>query len=259
MSEYTTKKIQVELLNLLKIIHEICDKNGIKYTLHGGTLLGAIREKGFIPWDDDADIALLREDYEKLKDIIVRNSTDSFYFDGERDKAKKIWLKQKGKPTVWVDIFIYDYISEKKLSQKNKFFALKFMSAFAKSKTTMKQFRINNRAKGLSRVAYEIIYAISRPFPLKTRIRMTDCVCEKWFVGKKKFVHRANDQLWAMPMLLKVDKMRNYTNIKFEDTELMISKNYNEILTQLYGVDYMIPRKASSNQTEVHDLSRNDS
>ena len=43
MSEYTTKKIQVELLNLLKIIHEICDKNGIKYTLHGGTLLGAIR------------------------------------------------------------------------------------------------------------------------------------------------------------------------------------------------------------------------
>ena len=140
-----------------------------------------------------------------------------------------------------------------------KFAALKFMSAFAKSKTTMKQFRINSRAKGLSRVAYEIIYAISRPIPLKTRIRITDNVCEKWFVGKKKLVHRANDQLWAMPMLLKTSKMRSYTDIKFEDAELMISQNYDEILTQLYGKDYMIPKRASSNQTEVHELSRENS
>ena len=259
MAEYSTIELQKELLKLLQIVHDICVENEINYTLHGGTLLGAVREKGFIPWDDDADIALFREDYERLKAIIVSKSSEDFYFDCDRDKAKKIWLKQEGKPTVWVDIFIYDYISERKSIQKRKFMALKLLSAFAKSKTTMTQFRINQRAKGFERIVYEAIYWMSRPIPLKTRIRLTDMVCEKWFTGGKLFVHRANDQLWAMPMVLKVSDMKNYLIVPFENTELMISKNYDEILTQLYGRDYMVPKKASSNQTEVHNISRNNS
>lgn len=259
MAEHSIIELQKELLKLLSIVHDICVENGINYTLHGGTLLGAVREKGFIPWDDDADIALFREDYERLKAIIVSKSSKDLYFDCDRDKAKKIWLKQEGKPTVWIDIFIYDYISEKETVQKKKFLALKLLSAFAKSKTTMAQFRINQRAKGVERIIYEVIYGISRPIPLKTRIRLTDRVCEKWFTGEKLFVHRANDQLWAMPMVLKVSDMKNFIFVPFEDTELMISTNYDEILTQLYGRDYMVPRKAPSNQTMVHNLSRDNS
>ena len=50
------KELHSEMLELLKLIHQYCEENGIKYTLHAGTLLGAIREHGFIPWDDDIDI-----------------------------------------------------------------------------------------------------------------------------------------------------------------------------------------------------------
>ena len=62
--------IHEELLILLQRLHEICLENDIRYSLHGGTLLGAVREKGFIPWDDDADITLTRGEFEKLRKVL---------------------------------------------------------------------------------------------------------------------------------------------------------------------------------------------
>lgn len=74
------RKDQKELLRILVTIAEICDDNGLKWWIDSGTLLGAVRHKGFIPWDDDIDIALLKDDYIRLENILCEMENDEFVF-----------------------------------------------------------------------------------------------------------------------------------------------------------------------------------
>lgn len=65
----SNRDIQRKMLDILVYFKEFCDKHDLKFVLCGGTCLGAVRHKGFIPWDDDIDVFMLREDYEKLQEL----------------------------------------------------------------------------------------------------------------------------------------------------------------------------------------------
>lgn len=68
-NDYGNLELHQAFLSAMIDFHELCQKHGLRYCLHGGTCLGAIRHKGFIPWDDDVDIAMLREDYDRFLQI----------------------------------------------------------------------------------------------------------------------------------------------------------------------------------------------
>lgn len=127
---------QITMTEMLMAVDKICKEEGIPYWITDGTLLGSERHKGFIPWDDDADIGMLREDYNRFRKIITAKLPEKFKVETEtvHTHGKHNWLKilflddfewidwhginRKG---ISIDIFPYDYVSEKnKLTLKEK-------------------------------------------------------------------------------------------------------------------------------------------
>ena len=129
MNKATLRKAQLVQLEMVMKVKEICDSNGIQYFLDGGTLLGAVRHQGFIPWDDDLDIGMLRKDYEKFISIAQPALGDQYFLQTwETDdhfwhpfaKIRKIGTVYREKGTkgvlthneLFIDIFPFDFIQE---------------------------------------------------------------------------------------------------------------------------------------------------
>lgn len=92
LNKSTLRQLQMIELEMLVEVDRICKKCGIKYNIIAGTLLGAVRHKGFIPWDDDADIALLRPEYEKFRKACKTElDTGRFYFQDHRNTPGYRW------------------------------------------------------------------------------------------------------------------------------------------------------------------------
>lgn len=124
-----TKKIWAVELDLLAEFIRVCDKYGLKYYADGGTLLGALRHNGYIPWDDDIDLSMMREDYEKLCSVAVYEFKHPYFFqtsstdpDSEFHHAKlrnsetsavsEIDINRSYNQGIWIDIFPLDNIPD---------------------------------------------------------------------------------------------------------------------------------------------------
>lgn len=109
MEKLDIKQVQKMLLGTLDLVHEICLKHNIKYYLVGGALIGAIRHKGFIPWDDDIDIAMMRSEYDRFLEVCREELGDSYFlqvYGSDKDyylPLARICLR---------GTYIYEYYSE---------------------------------------------------------------------------------------------------------------------------------------------------
>lgn len=127
------RELQGVLLEMLKLIDGLCSRHGLRYYLHGGTLLGAIRHGGFIPWDDDADISMPRPDYEKFLEIAKRELAADYFVQDYRTEryGRFVFAKLRKNGTVcknehhahikmhqgiFVDIFPLDELPQNKLN-----------------------------------------------------------------------------------------------------------------------------------------------
>ena len=128
LTETDIKKVQKIELELLIEFDRICKKHNIIYSIDGGTLLGAVRHKGFIPWDDDSDVIMNRCEYDKLMEVIDSelDNTRFYYQDMNRTQGYR-WgygkLRRKGtefvrlnqefmpyQQGVFLDVFVCDYV-----------------------------------------------------------------------------------------------------------------------------------------------------
>ena len=81
VGDYAIEDVHKKMLEILTEFDRVCKKHNLRYVLDSGTLLGAIRHKGFIPWDDDVDVAMLREDYDKFCAIANDELGEKYYFE----------------------------------------------------------------------------------------------------------------------------------------------------------------------------------
>ena len=138
------RKIQLANLVLLLELDNVCKANGLRYWLDFGNAIGAIRHKGYIPWDDDIDCGMLRADYDKLIEVFEKSSSDPDiyvdYFRGSGTCFIKVCHKKN--PYIFVDIFPYDFY-EKKLSDFEQ-------QKLNKIATNIRDFIIKNQDKKAS-------------------------------------------------------------------------------------------------------------
>ena len=234
--------IHEELLILLEKFHEICTQNGIRYSIHGGTMLGAVREKGFIPWDDDADITLFRPEFDKFCALMKRSPPELGFAFVERGRYPQFVMRREGKPVVWLDLFVYDFISEKPLEQKLKLFGTDFFILLTR---TAERQSLSNRyfRKGWRKAVINLLFLVCQIVPYSARMALARWFMPK-FPGNRTLLHRSNDTRVGMRLILPVSIVNSgYRLIPFEDKELMIFRDYHTVLLSSYGSDYMTPVK----------------
>lgn len=243
-------------LGMLKDFMELCDKNGIEYFAISGTAIGAVRHQGFIPWDDDIDIALLREDYERFVRAMKKDQAfRAKYVLWGPDRPHKYYNLQPTlmlrntvfvnenaaaggyRPGILMDLFIYDNIPEDEkqaavIIQKcrrykilyivrnvNFFRLLKGQPAIQK----LKNFLCGWIRLGLRLIpgSDEILYRKFLQYATRYRGKSDKYTC--LFDPGSHIMH-----IW---------KSKSYPTIKvpFEDTEIRLVKNYDEQLRQHMG------------------------
>lgn len=111
------REFQLANLKILKSIDAFCRKHKIRYWMDYGSLLGAVRHRDFIPWDDDIDISMLRQDYDKFYETFNSENKDTdlevVRYSGTNGSSNMLKVKNKNIPELWVDIFSYDLYDRK--------------------------------------------------------------------------------------------------------------------------------------------------
>jgi len=256
LSPEELRAVQLIELELLCEVDRICRKRAITYRIVAGTLLGAVRHGGFIPWDDDADVAFLREEYEQFRAACETElDTSRFYFQDHRNTPGYRWgygkLRRKGtefirhgqehmpyEQGIFIDIFPYDHVPDNGLLRQIHCFR-----CFLYRKAFWSPVGVNT-AKGFGRLAYTVLNRIP---------------ASRLYCSFERFVERSNRKasgwirILTFPTPTKdhgykrkwADETSEYV---FEGVSLFGPKEYNEYMTFKFG-DYMNPPPESARKT----------
>lgn len=247
------EKLHLALLYIANEIDRVCNKNNIKYTLVGGSLIGAIRHKGFIPWDDDIDLGMTRDNYQKFisacsKDLGSEFELQTYLTDPNYNYGfAKILLRgtdvlelghedTKEKKGIFVDIFPFDAVPE------NNFLKLKHEKinyALIKLLQQKTGIRANKKWRFGKKVVFFILNTVSKVFSRDFLVKklQSNMIRYNEISNPSKLVNLSGVYGYKKETV-NAKCFDEYISSKYETTNLMISRQYDEYLRSVFG-DYM--------------------
>lgn len=244
------KELQKKQLEILDEIKRLCEKHKIKYWLDSGSCLGAVRHKGFIPWDDDIDLGMLRKDYDKFIKICKKELDNKFYLQTtETDnnfaleftkiRMNNTLLREKlneGKNIhqgIFIDIFPYDNTSNNKFIRNY----LQYKTAILRI-LVLRKLGYTVKPKSLfQKIFINILTFLSQFINIKNIRKKLNKIYYKYKTGEYVAVFVGTN---IKGNVHKASIFKETINVPFEDRMYPIPKKYDEYLTNGYG-DYMTP------------------
>lgn len=251
MEKELLRKVQLTQLEIAKEIRRVCEENDIRYFLADGSFLGAVRHQGFIPWDDDMDIGMLREDYEKFFRIAPEKlkpeyCVQSWYTDsnyglpfGKVMKRNTVYLE--GKKTnrlqengFYVDVFPFDYVPEGEEERKALAGRLLKIYRIILMKCGYRPWMENGKVLWKKRLGYLYYQLLSVGKQHAQLVREYDALARS---APKSSVICEQSAL-AKPDYYRAELFETMAEYSFEGEQFCCVKDYDGYLGALYG-DYM--------------------
>ncbi|MGN0371087.1 MAG: phosphorylcholine transferase LicD [Butyrivibrio sp.] len=256
MTDEELRTLQLKELGVLKEITSLCDRHGIKYFAAGGTLLGCIRHGGFIPWDDDVDLAMPRPDYEKfikiageelpkhlrLENYKLTPDVSNIPFLKVLDDSTELVLNYAEKPiytNMFIDIFPYDGVPDGKLRlklYKARILWLRLWRNYA-DMDNIHMHRVNRPFIERFLIKFGKITHINKILNLHKITDKTEKYIKKFDFYKCRYVN-SNYGAYKFREIMPAEYYASAVKRKFEDMELNCPVKGEEVLSNLYG-DYM--------------------
>lgn len=257
--EYTKEqleKIHKIQLDMLKDIDAVCKKHGITYFAVSGTALGAVRHQGYIPWDDDIDIAMTRDDYDRFRKVYAELGSKYTFFSPDTEHHYYNFVpivalngtrlivplsKDVFETGIFIDIFLYEYIpDDSKAAEKYIRQCYFWRNLYVMGHANFEL--LKEGASLIQKVKYtisDIVRFFTRFFDQDgTKVRRKYLKLIDKYKGKTNTLTVLGDP-YAMDVIMKKDEILPVKHLPFEDFSLPVMQDYELNLKRKFGNDYM--------------------
>ena len=254
------KKVQMTEKQILEKFISICEKYNLRYFVVFGTLLGTVRHKGFIPWDDDVDVGMPREDYEKFLEVAQEECGEAYFLQTiDTDSKYHLYfakLRMQGTEFVedtlqdagsvsgfYIDIFPYDIIpDDEKEWQKHMKKAVFYGMLLSVNKVKEPQIARGNAFVNFGK---SVIWALLH-YGMKILAIKGNDVWKKCMQAMTQYEHTKNKRLTtfsadASKWIVYEEEISEVLKVAFEDIVVSVPKGYDAILKRNYGAYMQIP------------------